>query len=91
MEWEYKITKSDLGYNVYRKQELENWMLRLERLQRDTYTLNREFARTFYTIWDAESALIVARRKWRIEEVSEKVPECTPEIKVEKQSRSELW
>lgn len=60
----YKITKSDLWYNVYRKKELENWTMRLERLQDNTYTLNRTFAKTFYHLNDATSALVVARAKW---------------------------
>lgn len=67
--WEYKITKSDLGYNVYRTKE-EDWIISLEWLQKDTYTLNRNFARTFYHINDATSALVIARKIWKIEETS---------------------
>ena len=62
-EREYKITRCNLWYNVYRRKE-EDWMIYLEWLQRDTYTLNREHARVFYTIDDATNHLIMARRKW---------------------------
>ena len=62
---EYRITKSDLWYQIYRKKEEENWIIRMERLQRDTYTLNRDFARTFYHLNDATSALVIARIQWK--------------------------
>lgn len=74
MKREYKITKSDLGYNVYRKKE-EGWIISMERLQRDTYTLNRDFARTFYNLDDAISALTIAKAKWEKE---------TPTISIKK-------
>ena len=62
---DYKITKSDLWYNVYRKKE-EDWMIRMEWLQRDSYTLNRDYARTFYHLEDAISGLTIARcREWK--------------------------
>lgn len=89
---EYKITRGNLGYHVYRKKE-ENWLMRLEWLQRDSYTLNKSFARTFYHLSDAESALIIAKAKWRNEEIegtSGDNSESIPEVKVEKQSRSEF-
>ena len=72
--WEYKITKSDLGYNVYRIKE-EDWIISLEWLQKDTYTLNRNFARTFYHLNDATSALVIARKRWEIEETSKEKSE----------------
>lgn len=85
---EYKITKSDLGYHVYRRKE-DNGMLRLEWLQRNSYTLNRDFARTFYTLNDAEGALVIARKKWdAITTTSTKKSES--EDKGEKTSWSEL-
>lgn len=62
-EREYKITKCNLGYNVYRRKE-EGWFIYLEWLQRDKYTLNREHARVFYTLDDATNHLIMARRLW---------------------------
>lgn len=60
---EYKITKSDLWYHVYRTKE-EGWIMRLEWLQRNSYTLRRDFARTFYHLDDAISALSIARCRW---------------------------
>lgn len=60
---EYKITKSNLGYNVYRRKE-EDWFLYMEWLQTHSYTLNRDFARTFYTLEDATNAFIIAKTKW---------------------------
>lgn len=38
-------------------------MIKMERLQRDTYTLNKDFARTFYHLDDAISALTIAKSK----------------------------
>lgn len=64
MDWEYKITKSNLWYNVFREKD-EDWILRIEWLQIDTYTLCKNFARTFYHLQDAESALVIERIKWR--------------------------
>ena len=39
-------------------------MIFMEWLQRDSYTLNRDYARTFYNIEDATNAFIIARTKW---------------------------
>lgn len=60
---EYKITKGSLGYHVYRTRTIEG-IEEIEWLQKTTYTLNKNHARTFYHISDAESALIIARRRW---------------------------
>ena len=90
MKREYKIGKTDLWYNVYRRKE-EGWLLRVEWLQNWTYTLNRQFAKTFYNINDATSALVIARRKWNdIKETSEGTSESIQEKSIEKQSRSEF-
>ena len=87
---EYKIGKTDLWYNVYRRKE-EGWLLRVEWLQNWTYTLNRQFAKTFYNINDATSALVIARRKWDdTKETSEGTSESIQEKSIEKQSRSEF-
>ncbi len=89
MKREYKITRSDLGYNIYRKKELEDWTVRLEWLQRNSYTLNRDFARTFYNINDATSALVIAKFQWdTINTTSTKKSES--EEQGEKTSWSEL-
>lgn len=63
MRREYKITKGDLGYHVYRIDKREDWTMRLEWLQRNTYTPHKEFARTFYHLDDAVSALSVEKMK----------------------------
>lgn len=88
--WEYKITKSDLWYQIYRISTDETWIVIMERLQRNSYTLNRDYARTFYHREDAESALILAKVKdrWRTPTTSTKKSES--EEKREKKSWSEL-
>lgn len=55
------ITKSELWYKIFR--ESEDGVK--ERLQNDTYTLNGNFARVFYHLNDAESALVIANIKWK--------------------------
>lgn len=87
---EYKIVKSWLGYNVYRKQELKNWMIKMERLQRDTYTLNKDFARTFYHLEDALSALTIAKCKEWKETSTTSIRKSESEERKEKTSWSEL-
>ena len=89
MKREYKITKSNLGYNVYRKKE-EGWIISMERLQRDTYTLNRDFARTFYHLDDAISALTIAKAKWEKETSTTPTKKSESEGVREKTSWSEL-
>ena len=92
MKREYKIGKTDLWYNVYRRKE-ENWLLRVEWLQNWTYTLNRGFAKTFYHFDDATSALVIAKTrdtKWLEETDTTSEKKSDSEDKVEKQSRSEF-
>ena len=89
MNWNYYITKCDLWYNVLREKE-ENWIKKTERLQKDNYTLNQSFARVFYHIQDAESALTIAKFRWR-KETSEEKPESIPVRQIEKRSWSEFW
>lgn len=84
---DYKITKSPLWFNVYRERE-EDWLQIMEWLQNWTYTLNRNHAKTFYHISDAESALIIARcNQWKTDTTSK---EIKSETKAEKQSWSEF-
>lgn len=82
---EYKITKSDLWYQVYR----ENWEIR-ERLQRESYTSNRNFARIFYHLDNAISALQIAKAKWRKEISTTSTKKSGSEEIREKISWSEL-
>ena len=64
MKREYKITKSDLGFNVFREPK---WWGIKEWLQKDSYNLNQEYAKIFYSLDDATSALMIARAKWKKE------------------------
>ena len=89
MDWKYKITKCSLWYNVFREKE-EDWITTTQRLQRDTYTLNRQYAKIFYHLQDAESALTIAKFRWR-KETSEDNPEPIPPRVIEKRSWSEFW
>lgn len=89
MGWEYKITKSNLWYNVYRKQE-KDWIMRLERLQNGTYTLNRDYAKTFYHLDDAIGALIWERIKWKNETPTTSTKKSESEGNKEKRSWSEF-
>lgn len=87
---EYKITKGNLGYHVYRRKE-EGWkIIRLEWLQNNSYTLNKDFAKTFYHLEDALSALTIAKAKeWKIE-LDSSIEKRESEKKQEKTSWSEL-
>ena len=85
---EYKIYKTDLGYGIYKKREVEGrislWFLGWDNKR----ILNKDHARTFYHREDAVGALVVMRRQWRTEETSEDQDE--QKEKSEKQSWSEL-
>lgn len=63
MKREYKITKSDLWYKIFREKE-EDWIKEVERLQNNSYTLNRDHAKLFVNLDNAISNLVIARRKW---------------------------
>ena len=86
---EYFITKSDLWYLVFRK-KTENNLETKEWLQNNSYTLNKKFARVFYHLNDATSALVIARRRWDTDTISEEVLESIPPKAVEKQSWSDF-
>ena len=61
--WEYKIIKSDLGFNIYRKKE-ENGMISVWFLNwNGKWTLNKSYAKTFYHKEDALSALTLMKVK----------------------------
>lgn len=82
---EYKITKCDLWYQVYR----EDWGIR-ERLQKDSYSSNRSFARIFYHLDSAISALQIAKAKWKKETSITSIKKSGSEGIREKISWSEL-
>ena len=85
---EYKITKTDLGWNIYRKKE-EDWLLYLERLTSKGYTMNKDYAKVFYNKESVISAFIIARRKWDKTDTTSKETGNSWD-KREKQSWSEL-
>lgn len=60
---EYKIIKSDLGRNIYKRKE-ESWKISVRFLGgKDNWILNKDHARTFYHREDAEWALVIMKRK----------------------------
>lgn len=61
--WEYKIIKSDLWWNLYKRKE-ENWKLSVRFLYwGNKRGLNKTYARIFYHREDAESALVIMRQR----------------------------
>lgn len=61
--WEYKITKSDLGRNIYKKKE-KDWLIQIRFLYHNNKRwLRKDRARTFYHREDALSALIIMKCK----------------------------
>ena len=67
-EWEYRIVTSTLGFNIYRKKQLEWKMFNMEWLGANLKWINdKDFAKTFYHREDAMSALVIIRkRKWEL-------------------------
>ncbi len=81
------IAKSELWYKIYR--EREDGVK--ERLQNGTYTLDKSFAKTFYHLSDATSALIIARaKKWEKETHTISTRKSESEGIKERKSWSEL-
>ena len=60
---EYRIAKSDLGRNIYKRKE-ENWLRQMRFLDwKGTWTLRKDYAKTFYHRGDAEWVLGVMKIK----------------------------
>lgn len=60
---EYKIVKSDLGWNIYKKLE-KDWKLSIWFLGWDgKRILNKSYAKTFYHREDALAALVITKTK----------------------------
>lgn len=61
--WEYKITKTNLWYIIYKKIEwkwfISVWFL----MPHDKWWLDKDSARIFYTQDDALSGLVIIKRK----------------------------
>lgn len=86
---EYKITKGDLGFHVFRRRE-EYWLEEVEWLQNDSFTKRREHARTFYHLSDAESGMVLAKIKSRWETPTTSIEKSDCEDGKEKRSWYEL-
>lgn len=79
--WEYYIGNSDLWYKIYR----DNWKTKQYYDVKWWRSEKKSRAKIFFHRAEAESALVIIRRKWdTIEETS------NIKRKVEKQSWSEL-
>lgn len=62
--WEYRIPRSDLGRNIYKRKVEENWLRQMRFLDwKWNWTLNKSYARTFYHREDAESVLWLMKIK----------------------------
>ena len=60
---EYKIIRSTLWYNIYKKKE-ENWRISVRFLYwHENRWLNRAYAKNFYNRDDAVSALALVKHK----------------------------
>ena len=92
MKRQYRITRCNLGYNIYRKRE-EDWLLYMERLEKKgVYSMNKNYAKTFYNLNDAESFLVIEKiYEWKQETdtTSEKKPKS--DVKRKKQSWSSAF
>lgn len=86
----YYITRCDLGYNIYRYKEEENWTVRMEWLMNNWYTMNKNYAKVFYNESDVESAFTIARAKWEKETHTISTRKSESEGIREKKSWSEL-
>lgn len=82
---EYKITKGNLGYHVFREKDwVKEW------LQNNSCTLDRNHAKTFYHLDSAISALTIFRARWNTIELDSLQEKRESEEKLEKTSWSEL-
>ena len=64
MKWKYRAIKSDLGYNIEKKWEKEDWTMEYWFLwPNNKRILNKTYARTFYTEDDARWALVLMKIK----------------------------
>lgn len=62
--WEYYITRWDLWYHIFREKE-EDWIKKKERYQWNSYTPFKNFAKTFFHLNEATSALVLVRARWK--------------------------
>lgn len=63
--WEYKIAKTNLWFQVYRKEEID-WMFRMDWLwANQKWIKDKNCAKLFYHQEDALSNLTLAKYRWR--------------------------
>lgn len=61
---EYRIAKTDLGWNIYKRKVEENWIRQVRFLDwRGAWTLRKGYARTFYHREDAADVLWLMKIK----------------------------
>lgn len=60
---EYKIVKSNLGRQIYKKKEHDGFIQMWFLCPHDKWWLNKDYARTFYHREDALSALVIMKTK----------------------------
>lgn len=60
----YRIARTDLGYNICKKKENENWTMEYWFLwPKNTWILDKSYAKTFYTESDAGGALSIMKTR----------------------------
>ena len=61
---EYRIAKSDLGWNIYKRKIEESWIRQMRFLDwKGAWTLRKEYAKTFYRKEDAADILWLVKIK----------------------------
>ena len=89
---QYRIIKSDLWYNIYKKLEKNGYISLRFLWAWNKWVLNKSHAKTFYHREDAESALILSKikDKWEEETHTTSIKKSESEEEGEKKSWSEL-
>lgn len=60
--WKYRIPVTDLGYNICKKKENEDWTMEYWFLwPHNNWILDKSYAKTFYTEDDARDALVLIK------------------------------
>ena len=87
---QYRIIKSDLWFNIYKKLEKNGYISLWFLWPDEKRVLNKDHARTFYHRGDAESALILTKVKDRWKTPITSTRKSESDMKGEKRSWSEL-
>lgn len=83
----YYIIGCDLGYQIYRYRENVDWTENMERLQKNSYTLNKDHAKIFYHSDDAKAALVLAKIRWDKRTSTTSIKKSG----IEEESEKKLW